>query len=241
MPAKAASRKTRTTQRKAKPAQTAKIAATTTTDSQAQPQLQAAPQLGLGAASGYFEEFIKEIAGKDGMKIIESMEGDGCTDETIEQKTELKIAEVRCILNHLHSYGVVEYKREKNMQNGWFTYTWNVNRERALQNYLQIKKRECDSMRQKIAYADGATVYKCRKGCGNYAFDEAMEAQFRCEKCKGMLYHEDKTNSLKGMEERVHAMEQLLQGFQTAMTKPAAAETVAEEMVAKATAKAQKK
>jgi len=166
----------------------------------------------------HFNTFIREIAGKEGMRIVESIGDAGSTDEAIEEKTTLKIAEVRCILNHLHSYGVVEYNREKNLKNGWFTYTWSVNRERALQNYLQIKRREYDELRKRVAYADGASVYKCRKGCGKYEFDVAMDCQFRCPKCKGNLKHEPKDEKLK-IEERVRNLEAILNRSPLAMAQ----------------------
>ena len=86
------------------------------------------------------QSFVEESIGENGLMVFKSV-GDGATDELIENKTSLKLAEIRSLLNHLHSYGFVEYTREKNMQNGWFTYTWRLNSDRAMQNFLQIKKR----------------------------------------------------------------------------------------------------
>jgi transcription initiation factor TFIIE subunit alpha len=172
-----------------------------------------APRKEYQPVGEHLEAFIKEIAGKDGMRIIETIGDEGCTDEAIEQKTEIKIAEVRCLLNHLHSYGVVEYKREKNLQNGWFTYTWNLNRERALSNYLQMKKKEYDDLRARVAYAENTCVYKCRKGCIRCEFDDAMENQFRCPKCKGMLRYESNDGNMRKIVERVKSMEKLISDF----------------------------
>jgi len=164
------------------------------------------------------------------MRIIETIGDDGCTDEAIEQKTSIKIAEVRCILNHLHSYGVVEYRREKNMQNGWFTYTWNLNRERALSNYLSMKKREYDDLRARVAYAENACVYKCRKGCVRCEFDDAMENQFRCPKCRGMLRYESSEVDTRKIVERIKTMEKLIGSLPTPATVQAdAGETLIAE------------
>ncbi|MFA6329575.1 MAG: hypothetical protein WCX64_02725 [Candidatus Micrarchaeia archaeon] len=167
----------------------------------------------------HLEAFIKEIAGKEGLRIIETIGDEGCTDEAIEQKTSIKIAEVRCLLNHLHSYGVVEYRREKNMQNGWFTYTWNLNRERALSNYLSMKKREYDDLRARVAYAENACVYKCRKGCVRCEFDDAMENQFRCPKCKGMLRYENSEVDTKKIVDRIKTMEKFIGSFSSPATQ----------------------
>ncbi len=153
--------------------------------------------------------FISEIAGPSALKIAESI-GDGATDEFIEEKTSLKLAEVRSILNHLHSYGVVEYNRDKNMQNGWFTYTWRVNRDRAIQNYLQMKRKEHTELTRRIASGEGTTVYKCKKGCMELEFAVAMENMFRCPSCKSNMKFVDAQETLKRTEAKIKQIETLI-------------------------------
>lgn len=153
--------------------------------------------------------FVQEIAGPQGMKIVECL-GDGATDEVVEEKTDLKIAEVRSILNHLHSYGVVEYSREKNMSNGWFTYTWKANPERAMQNYLALKKREYDALKRQAVGEDGATVYKCRRGCHRLSFEDAMDTKFRCPKCNSNLVHSYGGADLSKIEREISSIERVL-------------------------------
>jgi transcription factor E len=155
------------------------------------------------------KNYIGEIGGPDALKIAECI-GEGATDESIEQGSQLKLAEVRSILNHLHSYGVVEYNRDKNMTNGWFTYTWRINHDRAMQNCLQTKRREyAELLRQKTS-GDGAQTYLCRKGCVKLGFDEAMENRFRCPACKANLKFADASDSLKKTEQKIRQIEQLM-------------------------------
>ncbi len=153
--------------------------------------------------------FVRQVAGPQGMKIVECL-GDGATDEKIEEKTEMKIAEVRSILNHLHSFGVVEYSREKNMNNGWFTYTWKANPERAMQNYLAMKRREYDGLRKTATSEDGAQHYKCRKGCSKVPFDEAMDLKFRCPKCNSNMVHAAGSVDLTKVEGEIRDIERVL-------------------------------
>ncbi len=157
----------------------------------------------------YLHEFVFESIGNKGLQILLCM-GDGATDEIIEEKTKLKIAEIRSILNHLHSYGFVEYTREKNMQNGWFTYTWKLNIDRAMQNFLLIKKREVEKLKSGLETEDGAVFYRCRKGCGKHDFDNAMEIRFRCPACNSDLKFLDNKQELKKAEVRIKAIEKIL-------------------------------
>jgi transcription factor E len=158
----------------------------------------------------YLHEFVLESIGNKGLQILLSM-GDGATDEIIEQKTKLRIAEIRSILNHLHSYGFVEYTREKNMQNGWFTYTWKVNNDRAMQNFVMIKRKEAERLRRAADSEDGAVIYRCGKGCTRIDFDSAMENKFKCPSCTKDLKFVDMKEELRKTEIKIKAIEKIIQ------------------------------
>lgn len=130
--------------------------------------------------------FVKDVVGLKGLKVVESI-GDGATDEQIEDKTKFKMAEIRSLLNQLHEHGIVEYNREKNLQTGWFTYTWRVNTDRAFKNFITLKKREYASIRERISAEENTIFYTCSKNCRKMAFDTAMETQFKCPKCTGKM------------------------------------------------------
>ncbi|MFQ5405908.1 MAG: hypothetical protein ACE5DI_01985 [Candidatus Micrarchaeia archaeon] len=152
--------------------------------------------------------FAEEVGGQPAVNVMDCVIN-GATDEIIGEKTTLKIAEVRSILNHLHSFGIVEYKRDKNMTNGWFTYTWKVNPERAVQNYLQMKRKQYAELLKTVT--DQSTMYyKCRKGCGKHEFENAMDLQFRCPKCNSNLKYMKNGDELKSTERKIKEMESLL-------------------------------
>jgi transcription factor E len=167
----------------------------------------------------YLHEFVLESIGNKGLQIL-LCTGDGCTDEIIEQRTKLKIAEIRSILNHLHSYGFVEYTREKNMQNGWFTYTWKTNLDRAMQNFLMIKRKEADRLKSAAESEEGAVIYRCNKGCAKYTFDIAMENKFKCPSCTKDLKYVDMKEELKKAEVRIKAIEKIITSRDSELGNP---------------------
>ncbi len=153
-----------------------------------------------------FNDFIRELAGDEGVQIINCIGAEGTTDDKIENTTQLKIAEIRSVLNHLHSYGLVEYTREKNLQTGWFTYTWRLNTNRALQNVLTNKKREYEQLRQKINGGDSAQLFRCQKSCNCLEFEKAIEFSFRCPACRGKLNAVDQEDELKKLEKKINSL-----------------------------------
>jgi transcription factor E len=156
----------------------------------------------------FFKKFISGIAGDEAAKVVEGI-GEGATDEEVEKRTGIKLADVRSILNHLHSYGVVEYNREKNLTTGWFTYTWRVNQKRALDNFVSLKMKELGDLKK--LHGEGAMIYSCRKSCDRHSFDTAMENKFKCPSCNSELKQFDLSSSVKKLEKEVQATSKLLE------------------------------
>ncbi|MEM0475617.1 MAG: hypothetical protein QW343_02370 [Candidatus Norongarragalinales archaeon] len=157
----------------------------------------------------HFYDYVASVASPQGLRVLQSI-GDGATDEAIEEKTKYKMANIRALLNILHKHGFISYSREKNLANGWFTYTWHFDVDRALRNFLTAKKRELEELRARRNAEEGALFYKCRKGCTRLNFDAASEAAFRCPKCDGKLVWFDHSRELRETEARIAAIEKIL-------------------------------
>ncbi len=159
-----------------------------------------------------FSSFVSEIAGRRGAKIVDCI-GDGATDESIEKKTGMKLSEIRSTLNNLHSYGVVEYLREKNLDSGWFIYTWKLNHSRAMKNFLSMKQREYVGLKQKLS-RESTISFSCKLSCLDLDFDAAMDLQFKCPKCKKQLVEADPKKHLDELEGKISAIQSMLENSQ---------------------------
>ena len=157
-------------------------------------------------------DYVKNVAGMKGLKVVKSI-GDGATDETIEQQTKFKMAEIRAMLNVLHNHGIVEYNREKNLQTGWFTYTWRVNADRAFKNFISLKRKEYVQLRDYVTQGENSVFYECRKGCNRMPFDNAMESQFSCPKCEGKMNAVDNKRELQDHRKKIGELGMLLDKF----------------------------
>lgn len=158
----------------------------------------------------HVHSFALDAAGRDGLRVVKAIGDEGTTDEIIEKRTKLKIAQVRSLLNHLHSYGIVEYGREKNLQSGWFTYTWRVNAHRAFSNFLMNKRKEYEVLRKEMSTMDGAQVYRCKKDCDGIPFERAMEMSFKCPSCKNPLAAGDPATERARVEEKLNTIQKIL-------------------------------
>lgn len=153
--------------------------------------------------------FVRGVAGTDGLKVVKSV-GEGATDEVIGEKTELKVSEVRHLLNQLHNHGVVEYSREKNMTTGWFTYTWKFNMDRTMKNLLTAKAKKKEELLNALSEEKTTQFYSCRGDCARLCFEDAVDADFRCS-CGKKLYYSDNAERVKGMKEELEAITAILE------------------------------
>ncbi len=153
--------------------------------------------------------FIKTVVGMKGWKIA-SCVGDGATDEQIEKHTKIKMAEIRFLLNQLHNHGIVEYNREKNLQTGWFTYTWRLNADRAFKNFISMKRREYLDIRCRLSAEENTVFYQCGKKCRKMPFDTAMESQFKCPRCDGRMNAVNNQKEIEDCRRRLETTESIL-------------------------------
>lgn len=158
----------------------------------------------------HLQEYVEGVAGRKGWRVLAAV-GDSATDETIEDKTRLKMAEVRARLNQLHAHGLVEYTREKDLSSGWFTYTWRFNLDRAMQNFFTAKRNELQGLRNKLSAEEGVLLYACRRGCARLPFDSAAENSFRCPKCGSKMRFFDNKSELRKINQRISVLEKILE------------------------------
>ena len=69
------------------------------------------------------------VEDESNLPIIQSLIDGIETDEEIAKKTGIKLNIVRKILYRLYDMGLASYKRSKDPETQWFTYTWKFDKE----------------------------------------------------------------------------------------------------------------
>ncbi len=137
--------------------------------------------------NGVFAEYISKNVGKKAINIIKTLNSPQ-TDEKLAADLNLKINEVRRILNVLDSYGVARYNANKDNK-GWLTFEW----------YLDTEKLSELHQNAMTSQAEGA--YKLPDNCNDFffcgkcydeqkvirPFDAAFETDFKCDNCGKQL------------------------------------------------------
>ncbi|MGC8776431.1 MAG: hypothetical protein ACP5P2_00585 [Candidatus Micrarchaeia archaeon] len=147
-----------------------------------------------------FSNYIIKNVGKRAFDILSALH-EPLSDEELASKLDIKINEVRRILNTLNTYGITKYDTLKD-KNGWLIFKWYINTkniENAKKNILESTKiskyklpEECND----FFVCD--TCFEKRKVL--FPFDTAVEMKFKCD-CGGNLIRISKEEAQRLIEE----------------------------------------
>ncbi|MGC8662291.1 MAG: hypothetical protein ACP5RT_00700 [Candidatus Micrarchaeia archaeon] len=140
--------------------------------------------------------YIAKNVGKKAIDLINMLDFP-TSDEELAEKSDIKINEVRRILNVLNSYGLTKYDTLKD-KNGWLTFKWYIN----MNNIENVKKN--------LEEKSKSVTYKLPDGCNDFficgacfdkrrillPFDTAVEMKFKCD-CGGDLQRISKEEAKK--------------------------------------------
>lgn len=141
--------------------------------------------------SSSVREILINLGGENALAIVRGFENP-MTDEDLSKKLNIRISDVRYVLNRLHNAGLVEYRREKDGKTGWYHYKWIVHRKKII-------KWVDNAYNQKInpSFDPEKEYYSCNN-CGSetiFEFSHAYEFGFKCPICgDGLEYVEKKEN-----------------------------------------------
>ncbi len=130
-----------------------------------------------------FSDFISKNVGKKAINVIKMLNAPQ-TDEKIAAELNVKINEVRRILNVLDSYGVARYDTNKDSK-GWLTFMWYLDGEKLTE------------LHESAINSKPESAYKLPDNCNDFfycgrcyeeakvilPFDAAYETHFKCEGC----------------------------------------------------------
>jgi len=146
-----------------------------------------------------FSDYIIKNVGRKAIDILSTL-NEPLSDEELASKLDIKINEVRRILNTLNTYGITKYDTLKD-KNGWLTFKWYINTN----NIEKIKKTISESSKSaKYRLPDGCNDFFVCDTCFEknkvlFPFDTAVEMEFKCD-CGGNLIRISKEDAQRLIE-----------------------------------------
>lgn len=152
------------------------------------------------------QEYLKKIGGEYAIDLVKICERKrkGVTDEHIGKKMKnLKVTEIRTILNRLHFLGIATYQKSRNTKTGWYSYSWGIKIPRIVELILDEWKEELDKLEKKVEFEKNYVFFGCKtRVCESTPFEIAAEYQFKCPQCGNVMESVDNEKRLGGLRKR---------------------------------------
>ena len=134
-------------------------------------------------------DFLGQIVVPEDLKniktIIQALIDGIETDEAIHEKTGIKLNTVRKLLYKLHDASIANYKRNKDPETQWFTYTWRFDKEEYIKEVTDFYTERLKRREDLLDELENNLYFVCCMEPAHFKGDyaESSEYEFYCPVC----------------------------------------------------------
>ena len=153
------------------------------------------------------------VEDESNLPIVEALNKGIETDEEIANETGIKLNIVRKILYKLYDLGLASYKRSKDPETQWFTYSWKFEKDEVI---TRIKKDSQDYLKMlndELEREENNMFFICPQGHVRLVFDDASDYEFLCPACGEELEFHDNEQTIKQLKEDIEMVESNFKSF----------------------------
>jgi len=110
---------------------------------------------------------------------------------------------VRRILYKLYDAGLASYKRSKDPETQWYTYSWTFEKDSVIETISKNYEEKAEEIEESLAYEEDNMFFVCVNGC-RFKFEEAAEYNFICPECDETLEYQDNTSVITNLKEQMN-------------------------------------
>ena len=135
------------------------------------------------------------------------------TDEEIANKTGIKLNIVRKILYKLYDLGLASYKRSKDPETQWFTYTWKFEKDEVINRIIKDSEDYLKMLNEELEREENNMFFICPQGHVRLVFDDASDYEFLCPACGEELEFQDNADTIEQIKEDIKMVESNFKSF----------------------------
>lgn len=166
----------------------------------------------------YIANDIQETVEKTIVPIINALMDGIETDEEIAAKTEIKLNIVRKILYKLYDLKIATYKRSKDPETQWYTYSWKFDEEELIKQINEECEAELSELNATLENEENNMFFVCPQGHVRYNFDTASDEEFLCV-CGEELVFQDNADIIKQIKKNIKLTKSDLKSFNKSIDK----------------------
>ena len=153
------------------------------------------------------------VEDENNLAIVEALSDGVDTDEEIANKTGIKLNIVRKILYKLYDLGLASYKRSKDPETQWFTYTWKFEKDEVINHIIKDSEEYLKMLNDELEREENNMFFICPQDHVRLDFDDASDYEFLCPVCGEELEFQDNADTIKQIKEDIKMVESNFKSF----------------------------
>ncbi|MBI2147293.1 hypothetical protein HYU19_02330 [Candidatus Woesearchaeota archaeon] len=158
------------------------------------------------------ETVVSQVAGNDVLPLVQALKNKKNVSEfKLAESIQKEINTTRNMLYRLYHANLVSFIRRKDKQKGWYIYYWTfrVNRVRPLMK--DLKKQRLEKLKERLHREKDEHFFLCANKCMRLTFDQAVDFNYKCPECGGLMDREDNEERILKIREEITMLEGDLQ------------------------------
>ena len=153
------------------------------------------------------------VEDESNLPIVQSLLDGIDTDEEIAEKTGIKLNIVRKILYRLYDMGIASYKRSKDPETQWFTYSWKFEKDEIINRIIKDSEKYLAMLNEELDRESNNMFFICPQGHVRLDFNDATDYEFLCPACGEELEFQDNAAIIKQIKEDIKMVESNFKSF----------------------------
>ncbi len=150
-------------------------------------------------------KYVVDLSGEKGLEVFKYLIARGPMEENaLAKKLKFEKANaIRKFLYKLYTKNLVSYTKKKKGAKAWYTYYWKASPERLVFLIQKEYEDEIKQAKKSIDLNKANDFYICETCNRQYELKQALENDFRCANCNGVLKHMETSQVVGEKENRI--------------------------------------
>ncbi|MDO8642930.1 MAG: hypothetical protein Q7R76_05120 [Candidatus Woesearchaeota archaeon] len=166
------------------------------------------------------ENIIRKVAGEETLPLYRALRNKINVSEfllAIKLKEEINV--VRNKLYRLYHANLVSFTRKKDKQKGWYIYYWTFNNRRIKFLTSHLKRELFEKLTEQARKEKSSHFFMCHSKCMRLTFDRAVDFNYKCPECGGLMEQVDNAEKIRGLEQEIELLRREIEKKKPALAK----------------------